>query len=131
MSISAIIIDLEMMGGMPVFAGTRVPIQSLWDYLETGETLDEFLENFPKICRPNCDFALAARRRPARLPAHGPRFSGTRCVCGIAASRRWASRCSRSCPRPGIMQNDALPSSSVTGTGLMVSLKASDTGPIS
>ena len=37
------------MGGTPVFDGTRVPIQSLFDYIETGETLDEFLENFPSV----------------------------------------------------------------------------------
>ena len=37
------------MGGTPVFTGTRVPIQSLFDYIETGETLDEFLENFPSV----------------------------------------------------------------------------------
>jgi uncharacterized protein (DUF433 family) len=37
------------MGGTPVFTGTRVPIQSLFDYIETGETLDEFLENFPTV----------------------------------------------------------------------------------
>ena len=37
------------MGGTPVFAGTRVPIQSLFDFIETAETLDEFLENFPSV----------------------------------------------------------------------------------
>lgn len=44
-------IDPETMGGTPVFTGTRVPIQSLFDYIETGETLDEFLENFPTVNR--------------------------------------------------------------------------------
>jgi len=39
------------MGGTPVFSGTRVPIQALFDYVETGETLDEFLENFPSVSR--------------------------------------------------------------------------------
>lgn len=42
--------DPELMGGTPVFAGTRVPIKSLFDWLET-ETLDEFLENFPSVSR--------------------------------------------------------------------------------
>jgi uncharacterized protein (DUF433 family) len=37
------------MGGTPVFTGTRVPIQALFDYIETGETLNEFLENFPTV----------------------------------------------------------------------------------
>jgi uncharacterized protein (DUF433 family) len=49
MNYGAINIDKETMGGTPVFTGTRVPIQSLFDYIETGETLDEFLENFPSV----------------------------------------------------------------------------------
>jgi uncharacterized protein (DUF433 family) len=44
----AINIDPELMGGTPVFAGTRVPVESLFDWLET-ETLDEFIENFPSV----------------------------------------------------------------------------------
>jgi len=39
------------MGGTPVFAGTRVPIQTLLDYLEGGETIDAFLEGFPTVTR--------------------------------------------------------------------------------
>jgi uncharacterized protein (DUF433 family) len=39
------------MGGAPVFAGTRVPVQTLIDYLEGGETLDDFLEGFPTVSR--------------------------------------------------------------------------------
>ena len=49
MNYGAINIDPETMGGTPVFTGTRVPIQSLFDYIETGETLDGFLENFPTV----------------------------------------------------------------------------------
>jgi uncharacterized protein (DUF433 family) len=41
-------IDPEIVSGTPVFAGTRVPVNSLFDWLET-ETLDEFLENFPSV----------------------------------------------------------------------------------
>ncbi|MDQ3634519.1 MAG: DUF433 domain-containing protein [Aridibacter sp.] len=44
-------IDPEIMSGTPVFCGTRVPIQSLFDWLET-ETLNEFLENFPTVSKP-------------------------------------------------------------------------------
>jgi len=40
-----------IMGGTPVFAGTRVPIQTLLDYLEAGETIDAFLEGFPTVTR--------------------------------------------------------------------------------
>jgi uncharacterized protein (DUF433 family) len=43
-------IDPEIMSGTPVFCGTRVPVQSLFDWLET-ETLDDFLENFPTVSR--------------------------------------------------------------------------------
>lgn len=39
------------MGGAPVFAGTRVPVQTLLDYLEGGETMDDFLEGFPTVTR--------------------------------------------------------------------------------
>jgi len=39
------------MGGTPVFRGTRVPVQTLLDYLEAGETIDEFLAGFPTVTR--------------------------------------------------------------------------------
>lgn len=41
----------DVMGGTPVFAGTRVPVQTLLDYLEGGETIDDFLEGFPTVTR--------------------------------------------------------------------------------
>ena len=41
----------EILGGTPVFVGTRVPIKNLMDYLEGGDTLDEFLEDFPSVSR--------------------------------------------------------------------------------
>ena len=44
-------IDAGILGGTPVFSGTRVPIQALFDYLEGGETLEEFLENFPTVSK--------------------------------------------------------------------------------
>jgi uncharacterized protein (DUF433 family) len=43
--------DPEVLGGTAVFVGTRVPVQSLFDYLEGGETLDEFLHQFPSVRR--------------------------------------------------------------------------------
>ena len=49
--------DPEILGGTPVFVGTRVPAQTLFDYLEGGETLDEFLHQFPSVKREQ---ALAA-----------------------------------------------------------------------
>jgi len=44
-----ITIDTEILGGTPVFAGTRVPVKFFFDYIESGETLDEFLFNFPSV----------------------------------------------------------------------------------
>ena len=41
----------DVMGGTPVFAGTRVPVQTLLDYLEAGETIDNFLDGFPTVSR--------------------------------------------------------------------------------
>ena len=41
----------EVMGGTPVFAATRVPVQTLLDYLEAGDTIDEFLQGFPSVTR--------------------------------------------------------------------------------
>jgi uncharacterized protein (DUF433 family) len=43
--------DPEVMGGVPVFIGTRVPAQTLFDYLADGCSLDEFLDNFPTVSR--------------------------------------------------------------------------------
>lgn len=43
--------DPEILGGTPVFTGTRVPVQTLLDYLEGGDTLDEFLDGFPSVSR--------------------------------------------------------------------------------
>jgi uncharacterized protein (DUF433 family) len=43
--------DPEVMGGTPVFRGTRVPVQTLLDYLEAGDSIDEFLEGFPSVTR--------------------------------------------------------------------------------
>jgi uncharacterized protein (DUF433 family) len=51
MSKSLIQKDPEVLGGTPVFAGTRVPIQILFDHLEAGDRLSEFLENYPTVTR--------------------------------------------------------------------------------
>ena len=54
--------DPEVLGGTPVFVGTRVPVQSLFDYLEGGETLDEFLRQFPSVRREQAIAALEFAR---------------------------------------------------------------------
>jgi uncharacterized protein (DUF433 family) len=48
---AVVTVDPEIMSGTPCFAGTRVPARTLLDYLEGGETLDEFLEQFPTVSR--------------------------------------------------------------------------------
>ena len=65
--------DPEVLGGTPVFAGTRVPVQNLIDSLEGGDTLDDFLEAFPSVTREQAIAALELARealvagaRPAR-----------------------------------------------------------------
>ena len=55
-------IDNEAMGGTPVFLGTRVPVQSLFDYLEGGETVDEFLRQFPSVSREQAVASLKIGR---------------------------------------------------------------------
>ena len=54
--------DPEILSGTPVFVGTRVPVQSLFDYLEGGDTLDEFLKQFPSVRREQAIAALELAR---------------------------------------------------------------------
>ena len=54
--------DPDILGGTPVFMGSRVPVQSLFDYLEGGETLDEFLHQFPSVKREQAIAALEMAR---------------------------------------------------------------------
>jgi uncharacterized protein (DUF433 family) len=59
-----IMIDPDILGGTPVFKGTRVPLESLFDHLEEGVSLDEFLNDFPSVSRKQ---AVAALELAARL----------------------------------------------------------------
>ena len=54
--------DPEILGGKPVFVGTRVPVKSLYDYLEAGDSLDEFLESFPSVTKDQAVAALELAR---------------------------------------------------------------------
>lgn len=54
--------DPEKLGGTPVFPGTRVPIQNLFDCLEGGESLDEFLDQFPTVTREQALGVLEASK---------------------------------------------------------------------
>lgn len=51
MTVSVIQSSPDVLGGTPVFAGTRVPVQTLLDYLEAGDRIDDFLEDFPSVSR--------------------------------------------------------------------------------
>jgi uncharacterized protein (DUF433 family) len=53
----------DILGGTPVFTGTRVPVRSLFDYIEGGETLDEFLHQFPSVKREQAIAALELAER--------------------------------------------------------------------
>jgi uncharacterized protein (DUF433 family) len=56
--ISAVKIDKHVLGGTPCFAGTRVPIKSLFDHLKLGYTIDRFIEQFPTVRRELVDQVL-------------------------------------------------------------------------
>ncbi len=53
-----ITVDPEILGGTPVFTGTRVPVESLIEHLKAGETLEEFLEGFPGVRREQAEALL-------------------------------------------------------------------------
>ena len=63
-------IDPEILGGTPVFAGTRVPIQNLFDCLQGGDTLAAFLDDFPSVSREQAVAVLDAARRGLVGSAH-------------------------------------------------------------
>ena len=59
MDLSSIIhSDPDIQGGVPVFVGTRVPVKNLFDYLEAGDTVDDFLKSFPSVSREQVIAAL-------------------------------------------------------------------------
>jgi uncharacterized protein (DUF433 family) len=60
--------DPEILGGAPVFVGTRAPVRTLLDYLEAGDSLNEFLEDFPSVTRDQAVAALQLARQ--MLVAH-------------------------------------------------------------
>lgn len=60
--------DPGIMGGTPVFVGTRVPLQNLIDYLEGGESVEDFLEAFPTVSREQVTAVIEARNIESSLP---------------------------------------------------------------
>jgi uncharacterized protein (DUF433 family) len=70
---SVITSNPAILGGTPVFAGTRVPVQTLIDYLEAGDSLDDFMRDFPTVTRQQAHEVLEL----ARDALIGPRDEGT------------------------------------------------------
>jgi len=65
--------DPEILGGTPVFRGTRVPVKNLLDYLVAGDTLDQFLDDFPTVRREQAIAALELARDLLTAGAHPSR----------------------------------------------------------
>jgi len=61
--------DPEIMGGTPVFTGTRVPVQNLVDYLEGGESIEDFLAGFPTVKREQVIAFIEAAKESLLVPA--------------------------------------------------------------
>lgn len=61
--------DREILGGAPVFVGTRVPVQSLFDHLEAGDSIHDFLEGFPSVRQEQVIAVLEASRKELLQPA--------------------------------------------------------------
>jgi len=88
---NVIVRDPEILGGIPVFRGTRVPFKNLLDYLEGGHKLDEFLEEFPSVTR---QAAIAALEHAKELVIAQMRWgSSSMNVCreGAASASRVSS----------------------------------------
>jgi uncharacterized protein (DUF433 family) len=69
---SIVLSDPEILGGTPVFVGTRVPVRNLIDYLEAGDSLEDFLRSFPSVSREKAVAALelAGEMLSARARSH-------------------------------------------------------------
>lgn len=67
---SVVSISKDVMGGTPVFSGTRVPIQTLFDFLTAGDSIDDFLEGFPTVRRDQViEFLKQAEAQMEKLAA--------------------------------------------------------------
>jgi len=64
-----VIADAKVQGGTPVFRGTRVPVQSLFDHLESGDSIEDFLAGYPSVRREQVLRVLAEARREVLQPA--------------------------------------------------------------
>jgi uncharacterized protein (DUF433 family) len=71
MTTNLITVDPDIQSGVPVFAGTRVPVQNLFDYLEEGDSLEVFLQQFPSVSRAQA-VAVLERARTSLVPDAHP-----------------------------------------------------------
>jgi uncharacterized protein (DUF433 family) len=67
--VEVISVNPNILGGTPVFAGTRVPVESLFDYLKRGRTIDYFLEQFPSVKREQVQQLLEDAKPTPSIPA--------------------------------------------------------------
>ena len=65
--------DPDIQGGVPVFVGTRVPVRNLFDYLESGHSLEEFLDDFPSVSKAQAQAALELAHDGLVAHAHSAR----------------------------------------------------------
>lgn len=65
-------VDPEILSGTPCFAGTRVPVQTLWDYLKAGDRVADFLEDFPTVTHEQVDAVLELAGEAVTRPASSP-----------------------------------------------------------
>jgi uncharacterized protein (DUF433 family) len=70
MNNNAIQIDPDIQGGTPVFTGTRVPVKTLFDYLEAGDSIEVFVQDFPSVSRATAIAALEQARLALAPDAH-------------------------------------------------------------
>jgi len=71
-----IVKDPDILGGTPVFRGTRVPFQALLDYLEGGQALDEFIDDFPTVTREAAISALELAKSGQQVTADSASIAG-------------------------------------------------------
>ena len=94
--------DPDILGGTPVFVGTRVPVRTLLDYLEGGDSLKEFLEDFPSVTRGQAVAAARTSQADPGVSCESCLTSACRAACGGSfmammptPSPRWALQAKR------------------------------------
>ncbi|HEX3912214.1 MAG TPA: DUF433 domain-containing protein [Steroidobacteraceae bacterium] len=83
--------DPDILSGILVFVGTRVPVRSLFDYLEGGESIDEFLHQFPSVKRESAIAVLDAAYETVAADAN---ITTHRCPAGFRPPTEWLGRVS-------------------------------------